>query len=85
VRRDLVVAAERVRAAQQQLLGARVPAERRDGGQRERNGQTESEHQWRSRGSPMGFAQRAPSREGLGAERHIAAKLRCREAALFTL
>ena len=32
-----------------------------------------------------GFASRSPSREGLGTERHIAAKLRCREVALFTL
>src|SRR5215510_5215014 len=39
----------------------------------------------RSRGESASFARRVPSREGPGIEWYIAAKLRCREIALFTL
>src|SRR5215471_5372136 len=38
-----------------------------------------------TRGEPASFARRVPSREGSGTEGVIAAKLRCREVALYTL
>jgi hypothetical protein len=39
----------------------------------------------KARAERASFARPGASREGLGAEGHIAAKLRCREAALYTL